>query len=336
MMNRQLNVGVIGLGRLGGLYGRYFLGRISGAKLVAVADINEELARSFADLNNVSRWYTDYHELLADEEVDAAVVVTTTQAHKEIVVEAARAGKPTFCEKPLSLSIDEALDMKTVIEQTGTYFQLGFMRRFDNGYAAARRSIESGSIGAPIVFKSSSRDPYRPSLEYLDPNNSGGLFTDCGIHDIDLARWLMGEIASVYSIGGVLAYPEMNEIGDVDNAIVTLRFAGGQVGAIDLSRSGVYGYDIRTEILGTKGTLKIGYLRETPLMILTKDGVTHDTVPYFMERFGQAYVTQLQDFVDNVRNDKPAPITCEDGIAALRVTLAATRSLKENKPVDVE
>ena len=335
-MNRQLNVGVIGVGRLGGLYGRYFLGRISGARLVAVADINEQLARSFADQNNVKRWHTDYRELLADEDVDAAVVVTTTQAHKEIVVEAARAGKPTFCEKPLSLSMDEALDMKAIIEQTGTFFQLGFMRRFDNGYAAARRSIESGSIGTPIVFKSSSRDPYRPSLEYLDPDNSGGLFTDCGIHDIDIARWLMGEIASVYSIGGVLAYPEMNEIGDVDNAIVTLRFAGGQVGVIDLSRSGIYGYDIRTEILGTKGTLKIGYLRETPLMILTKDGVSHDTVPYFMERFGQAYVTQLQDFVDNVRNDKPAPITCDDGIAALRVTLAATRSLKENRPIEVE
>lgn len=335
-MNRQLNVGVIGLGRLGGLYGRYFLGRISGAKLVAVADINEELARSFADQNNIKRWHTDYHELLADEEVDAVVVVTTTQAHKEIVIESARAGKPTFCEKPLSLSIDEALAMKATVEQTGSFFQLGFMRRFDNGYAAARRSIESGSIGMPIVFKSSSRDPYRPSLEYLDPNNSGGLFTDCGIHDIDLARWLIGEIASVYSIGGVLAYPEMQEIGDVDNAIVTLRFAGGQVGVIDLSRSGVYGYDIRTEVLGTKGTLKIGYLRETPLMILTKEGVTHDTVPYFMERFGQAYVTQLQDFVDNVRNDKPAPITCDDGIAALRVTLAATQSLKENRPVEVE
>jgi scyllo-inositol 2-dehydrogenase (NAD+) len=335
-MNRQLNVGVIGLGRLGGLYARYFLGRISGAKLVAVADINEELAASFAGQNNVQRWHTDYRELLANEEIDAVVVVTTTQAHKEIVVEAARAGKPTFCEKPLSLSIDEALDMKAIIEQTGSFFQLGFMRRFDNGYAAARRSIETGSIGTPIVFKSSSRDPYRPSLEYLDPNNSGGLFTDCGIHDVDLARWLIGEIASVYSIGGVLAYPEMKEIGDVDNAIVTLRFAGGQVGVIDLSRSGIYGYDIRTEILGTKGTLKIGYLRETPLMILTKEGVTHDTVPYFMERFEQAYVTQLQDFVDNVRNDKPAPITCDDGIAAMRVTLAATLSLKENRPVDVE
>ena len=158
------------------------------------------------------------------------------------------------------------------------------MRRFDAGYAAAKQKIESGVIGKPIVMKSSSRDPFRPSLEYLDPKNSGGLFTDCGIHDIDLARWFMGEVRSVYSIGGNLAYPEMDEIGDVDNAITTLQFESGSLGVIDLSRSGVYGYDIRTEILGTQGTLQIGYLRETPLMVLTKGNVGHDTVPYFMFR----------------------------------------------------
>ena len=335
-MNRQLNIGVIGLGRLGSLYANYFLGRISDAKLTAVVDINEPLAESFASQHNALRWHGDYREILADKNIDAIVIVTTTQAHKEIAVDCARARKPTFCEKPLSLSIAEALEMKAAIEQTGAFFQLGFMRRFDRGYAAAKRSIEEGSIGTPIVFKSSSRDPYRPSLEYLDPNNSGGLFTDCGIHDVDLARWLIGEVASVYSVGGVLAYPEMKGIGDVDNAIATLQFENGSIGVIDLSRSGVYGYDIRTEILGTKGTLKIGYLRETPLVVMTKEGVTHDTVPYFMERFDQAYVSQLQNFVDNVLNDKAPPITCDDGIAALRVTLAAAQSLKENRPVEVK
>jgi inositol 2-dehydrogenase len=334
-MNRQLKIGVIGVGRLGRLYSRYFLGRISGARLAAVADIDGEMARSFATDNSVPRWHTNYRDLLAADDIDAVVVVATTQAHKDIVVDSARAGKATFCEKPLSLSIDEALEMKATIARTGAFFQLGFMRRFDKGYAAAKRSIEEGAIGEPIVFKSSSRDPYRPSLDYLDPHNSGGLFTDCGIHDIDLARWLIGEIESVYSVGGVLAYPEMKEIGDVDNAIATLRFEDGPIGVIDLSRSGVYGYDIRTEILGTSGTLKIGYLRETPLVVMTKDGVTHDTVPYFMERFEHAYVAQLQNFVDNVLKETEPPITCDDGIAALRVTLAATKSLKEKRPVEV-
>jgi scyllo-inositol 2-dehydrogenase (NAD+) len=334
-MNRELKIGLIGVGRLGRLYSRYFLGRISGARLAAVADIDGEIAKSFATDNNVPQWHTNYRDILLGDSVDAVVVAATTQAHKDIVVDSAHAGKAIFCEKPLSLSIDEALEMKATIEQTKAFFQLGFMRRFDKGYAAAKRSIDDGAIGDPIVFKSSSRDPFRPSLEYLDPHNSGGLFTDCGIHDIDLARWLIGEIESVYSIGGVLAYPEMSEIGDVDNAITTLKFETGPIGVIDLSRSGVYGYDIRTEILGTTGTLKIGYLRETPLIVLTKNGVTHDTVPYFMERFEQAYVAQLQNFVDNVLKEKEPPITCDDGIAALRVTLAATRSLKEKQPVEV-
>ena len=209
------------------------------------------------------------------------------------------------------------------------------MRRFDKGYAAAKQKIDDGIIGTPIVFKSTSRDPFRPSLEYLNPQHSGGLLTDCGIHDMDLARWLVGEVASVYSIGGVLAYTEMKPVGDVDNAIASLTFESGALGVVDCSRSAIFGYDIRTEIMGTKGTLQVGYLRETPLYVLTKDGVTHDTVPYFMERFGQSYVDQLQNFVDYVRQGKPPAITCDDGIAALRISLAATQSLHEKRAVSL-
>ncbi len=332
-MNKKLNIGVVGLGRLGNLYARYFQGRISNATLVAVSDIAENVAESFAKEFSVPRWYKHYQELIADEEVDAVVIVTPTSLHKDVSIEAAGAGKAVFCEKPLSISMEESLAIKKAVEQTGIFFHLGFMRRFDKGYAAARNKIDEGQIGTPIVFKSSSRDPFRPSLEYLDPKHSGGLLTDCGIHDIDLARWLMGEVRSVYSIGDVLAYPEMKQIGDVDNAIATLTFDNGAIGVIDLSRSGIYGYDIRTEILGTKGTLQIGYLRETPLTVLTKEGVTHDTVPYFMERFGQSYVDQLQNFVDHLLQGKPPSITCDDGIAALQISLAATRSLHEKRPV---
>ena len=334
-MKRKINVGVIGLGRLGNLYASYLLGRIPHANLLAVSDIREMVAETFARENNVPNWFKNYRDLLAEKGIDSVVVATPTSTHKEIVVEAARQGKAIFCEKPLSLSLDEAEAMSQVIEQSGVFFHMGFMRRLDKGYAAAKRRIDEGAIGTPIVFKSSSRDPFRPSLEYLDPQQSGGLITDCGIHDIDLARWYCGEVRCVYSIGGNLAYPEMNEIGDVDNAITTLQFESGALGVIDMSRSGVYGYDIRTEILGTKGTIQIGYLRETPLLLLTKDGATHDTVPYFMERFEQAYIAQLQDFAENVILGRPPSITCGDGLAALRVSLAATLSLKEARPVAV-
>ncbi len=335
-MSKKLGIGVIGLGRLGSAYARYFTGRIAGATLVAVSDVNEAAAVSLGTELGISKQYSNHRDLIADKQVEGVVIVSPTSTHREIVLEAAKHGKAIFCEKPLSISLEEAREMQRVVEQTGVFFQMGFMRRFDKGYVAAKRKIEEGGIGTPVVFKSSSRDPYRPSLEYLDPAHSGGLFIDCGIHDLDLARWYMGEIASVYSIGGTLAYPEMKETGDIDNAITSLYFTSGALGTIDLSRNGVYGYDIRTEILGTEGTLKIGYLRETPIMVMTKDGITHDTVPYFTERFEQAYITQLQDFVENILQGKSPAVTCADGVAALQASAAATLSFKENRPVKIQ
>jgi len=334
-MVKKLGIGVIGLGRLGSSYAKYFTGRIAGGTLVAVSDVNETAVATLGAELGISKRYTRYQDLITDDEVDAVVIVSPTSTHKEIVFEAAKHDKPTFCEKPLSISLPEAQEMLRIVEETGVFFQMGFMRRFDKGYVAAKHKIDQGDIGTPVVFKSSSRDPYRPSLEYLDPVHSGGLFIDCGIHDLDLARWFMGEIASVYSIGGTLAYPEMKEIGDIDNAITSLYFTSGALGTIDLSRNGVYGYDIRTEILGTEGTLKIGYLRETPIMVMTKGGITHDTVPYFTERFEQAYITQLQDFVNNVFQSRPPGVTCADGVAALKASAAATLSFKENRPVTI-
>jgi scyllo-inositol 2-dehydrogenase (NAD+) len=332
-MDRRLGIGVIGLGRLGAAYAKYFTGRITGATLTAVSDVNKAAVTSSAALLGVSRVYSRYQDLITDETVDAIVIVSPTSTHREIVTEAANHGKPIFCEKPLSINLAEAREMLRVVEETNVFFQMGFMRRFDKGYVAARNKIEEGAIGTPVLFKSSSRDPYRPSLEYLDPAHSGGLLVDCGIHDLDLGRWFMGDIASVYSIGGTLAYPEMKTIGDIDNAVTSLYFASGALGVIDLSRNGVYGYDIRTEILGTEGTLKIGYLRETPIMVMTKYGITHDTVPYFTERFEQAYISQLQNFADNLLQNRPPAVTCADGVAALQASAAATMSYKEDRPV---
>src|SRR5262249_909131 len=153
---------------------------------------------------------------------------------------------------------------------------------FDAGYAGAKRQIDSGRIGTPLVFKATSRDPFRPSVEYADPKSSGGMLIDMGIHDFDLARWFMGEVRTVSAIGATIAYPELAAVGDIENAIASLTFASGKLGVVDLTRSGIYGYDIATDILGTEGTVRIGYLRETPITVLTKNAVTHDVVPYFM------------------------------------------------------
>jgi predicted dehydrogenase len=224
--------------------------------------------------------------------------------------------------------------MKDAIGRAGTFFQMGFMRRFDGGYAAAKKQIDAGRIGKPLVFKATSRDPFRPSLEYADPASSGGMLIDMGIHDFDLARWFMGDVRSASAIGATIAYPELATVGDIDNAIVSLTFATGTLGAVDLTRSGIYGYDISTEILGLEGTIRIGYLRETPIMVMTKaGGVSHDTVPYFMERFRDAYTNQLQDFARNVQQGKPAPISIDDGLEALRVGIAATRARESGTSV---
>ena len=319
----RLNVGLIGLGRLGRVYARDLSSRIAQTRLVAVADTNGAVAREVASQFDVPRSYEEPSQLIADKGVDAVVIVSPTHTHRELVVAALEAKKPTFCEKPPALTLAECAAMADAERRSGTFFQMGFMRRFDPGYAAAKRQIDEGRIGRPVVFKSTSRDPFPPSIEYANPKSSGGILIDMGIHDIDLARWFMGEVGSVQAVG------------DRDNVIATLTFADGRLGVIDLTRNGFYGYDISTELLGPEGTIRIGYIRETPLLVMTRNSVAHDTVPYFMERFERAYTLQLENFAENVLGGRPAPITIRDGVEALRVAVAATRACDTGQRVDV-
>jgi scyllo-inositol 2-dehydrogenase (NAD+) len=333
---KRLNVGLIGAGRLGRVYARDLAGRIPETRLAAVADPAGNVAKEIAAEFDVPRAYSDPLALIDDQGVEAIVIVTPTHVHREQVIAAAARKKPTFCEKPPALSLSEVAEMKRAIEKSGMFFQMGFMRRFDAGYAAAKKRIDEGRIGMPLVFKATSRDPFRPSLEYANPKSSGGMLIDMGIHDFDLARWFMGDVRTVSAIGATIAYPELETVGDIDNAIASLTFTSGKLGVVDLTRSGVYGYDISTEILGLEGTIRIGYLRETPIMIMTKaNGVSHDTVPYFMERFRDAYTNQLQNFAQNVLQDREPPITIDDGMEALRVGVAATRARETGTSVEV-
>ena len=199
----------------------------------------------------------------------------------------------------------------------------------------APKKVDDGVIGAPVLLTSTSRDPFRPPLEFCDPKVSGGLIADMGIHDFDVARMFMGDVRRVFATGCTLAYPEMVPIGDIDNAVINLVFESGGLGAVHLSRNAVFGYDIRAEVWGTKGSLQIGYWRQTPILVMTREGITHDAVPYFMERFEHAYLAQIQDFVNNVIDGKAPSITGADAVAALRISLAATRSFQENRPVEV-
>jgi predicted dehydrogenase len=317
------------------VYARDIASRVPRATLAAIADVDARAAEEVAAEWDVPRVYATPEELLDDRGIDAVAIVSPTKTHRPLAIASLERGHPTFCEKPPALSIEETAAIEQAVAKTGGFFQMGLMRRFDAGYAAARRQVQDGAIGVPVVFKSSSRDPKRTSLEYADPRSSGGMILDMGIHDFDIARWFMGEVASVTAIGGTLAYPELKTVGDIDNAIISLTFADGRLGVVDLSRNGVYGYDISTELLGTQGTLRIGYLRETPILVMTPNHVAHDTVPYFMERFASAYTAQLVNFVDNVLEGRPAPVTIKDGMQAMRIAVAATKACATGERVPV-
>jgi predicted dehydrogenase len=253
-----------------------------------------------------------------------------------VIQDAAAAGKHIFSEKPLAQTLEMCDQAIAAVEKTGVKLQLGFMRRFDPAYAMAKHKIEAGEIGTPVMFRSSSRDPKRTSLEFARRENSGGLIMDMGVHDFDLARWLMdSEVVRVHSEGGCLVYPELNDVGDIDNAMINLKFASGAMGNIDVSRNAVYGYDIRSEVLGSEGSLLIGKLQQTAVLSMTRSGVTHDTVPYFMERFGEAYAAEIRDFVNCILEDRPPSVTGLDARRATEIGIAATRSLDEGRPVDI-
>jgi scyllo-inositol 2-dehydrogenase (NAD+) len=332
----SIRIGLIGTGRMGKVYANTLAFGMPEVNLTAVADPNEAALAEAKSHYHISWATLDYRELLESKEIDAVIIASPTSTHARVVMDAAAAGKHIFCEKPLSQNLEECDQAIAAVHRAGVKLQMGFMRRFDPSYKMAYQQIQQGVIGKPVMFKSVSRDPRRTSLEFARRENSGGMIMDMGVHDFDLARWLMGsEVCKVYSEGACIAYPELKEVGDIDNVVINLRFTNDAVGNIDISRNAVYGYDIRTEVLGTEGSLWIGYLQQTPTLVLTRQGVTHDTVPYFMERFGFAYGEEVRVFVNHILNGTEPDVTGADARAATRIGIAATESLDEGRPVEI-
>ncbi|HLY28461.1 MAG TPA: inositol 2-dehydrogenase [Aggregatilineales bacterium] len=331
------NIGVIGLGRMGQVYANHVAKQVENANLVAIADPRVEVRDEFKARLGTIVAYDDYHDLLNEADLQGVIIATPTSTHREIVIAAAQAGKAIFCEKPTSLSLATTDEMIAAVDSAGVIFQVGFMRRFDEGYVEARRKIDEGVIGRPVTIRSIGRDPFRTSLEFANPAVSGGLIVDMAIHDFDVLRWLMGdEVERVYTESAALVYPELQTIGDADNVQVVLRFKNGALGNVEVSRTAVYGYDIQCEVVGEKGTVQIGYLRQTPILTLTKEGVLHDVVPHFPQRFGKAYTKQIEHFVECIVNDKTPMVSGADGRAALQIALAATISQREGRVVQVQ
>lgn len=327
-----IRIGVIGAGRIGRMHAAHLAQRVAGAELAGITDVVAGQAQAVAQALGVAA-YPDHQALLADPRVDAVAICSSTDTHAALIMAAAAAGKPIFCEKPIALdlaTIDAAL---AAVRRAGVVLQIGFQRRFDPGFAAARQSIVAGQIGRPEVLRITSRDPQPPPLSYL--TTSGGLFLDMMIHDFDMARFLMGdEVVSVAACAANLVDPAIGALGDVDSAIVTLQFATGAIGAIDNSRRAVYGYDQRAEVLGSAGALLVANPQQHGTTRLAADGSHAAGLPYFfIERYTEAYIAELRQFVECLGSGTAPAVSGADGRAPVVMALAAARSWHERRPV---
>ena len=333
-MTRRVKMAVIGTGRMGSVHARNIARQIPEAELVAVCDIRLEVAQAVADELGIQRVVKDYHDLLADPEIEAILIASSTNTHAFIMKDVAAAGKHIFCEKPLALelaNIDEALD---AVARAGVKLQVGFNRRFDKSYQRVRAIVASGEIGRPCILRITNRDPDFPAMEFL--RVSGGLFLDLAIHDFDMIRYQLGEVEEIYAMGGVLVNPELNEFGDIDTDVIVLKFVNGALGTIDNSRKAVYGYDQRLEVFGSNGTVMANNEAETTVVKGNTDGFLAAKPPYFfMQRYAPCYVEEVRQFVACVRDDLPTPTNGADGRAAVVLGYAAWKSLRENRPVKI-
>ena len=329
----HVNVAVIGLGRIGRLHAENLAHRIPQAKLTAISDINPETLNRCAAELGVSVAVQDRRAILDRPDVDAVAICSSTDTHAQMIEEAAAAGKHIFCEKPIDLDlarIDRAL---AAADKAGVKLQIGFNRRFDPSFRRARELVAAGKIGRPHLLRITSRDPQPPPLEYI--RISGGIFLDMTIHDFDMARYLIGrEVTEVQAAGAVLVDPKIGEAGDIDTAVVTLRFENGAIGVIDNSRKSVYGYDQRAEVFGSEGMVAVS--NRTPDSATVSDPAgLHSSLPlfFFLERYAESYLAEMQEFVTCVLDNKSPSVTGADGRFAAVMAYAARKSCQENRPV---
>ncbi len=331
---RRLNIGIIGAGRIGQVHAENITFRLRNANLVGISSGSRQLAER-CSLEHGCQPFYDYHELIEDPRVDAVCICSASNAHNAQIVAAARAGKHIFCEKPIDTDlagIDHAL---SEVRKAGVKLQVGFNRRFDQNYRRVREGIASGEIGNPHMIHIISRDPSPPTLEYI--KNSGGIWLDCAIHDMDMCRYLIGdEVDEVYTLGAVNVDQKIKEYGDVDTSIVSLRFKNGVIGTIDNSRKAVYGYDQRCEVLGSGGSIMINNNYQNSAVISTATEVRRDLpLNFFMDRYTDSFITEMNAFCETVLNDGPNMCTGLDGRAPVVIAMAAKKSYTEGRPVKI-
>jgi myo-inositol 2-dehydrogenase/D-chiro-inositol 1-dehydrogenase len=334
-MTDRLNIGVIGAGRIGRLHAEHLAYRIPAANPLAVADVALEVAQVCATRCRIPQALADYRAIVENPDIQAVAICSATDTHAQIIEEAAIAGKHIFCEKPIDLSLERIDRALAAVERAGVKLQIGFNRRFDANYLRVRQAAERGEVGQPQLLHIVSRDPAPPPIEYV--RVSGGLFLDMTIHDFDMARFLLGEeVVEVYATGGVMVDPAIGAAGDLDTALVVLKFAGGAIGTIDNSRRAVYGYDQRVELFGSAGAISTANNYPNTALISGAEGVRRDLpLNFFMDRYVESYLSEMSAFVEAVLHDRPTPVGGLDGRAPVVIALAARKSYDENRPVRV-
>lgn len=334
-MTERVRIGVIGTGTLGMHHCRTLALLIPEAELAVVADHNEEAARAAATISSETSVVTNYRAILDDRSIQAVVIVAPNDTHAQLIVEAANAGKDIFCEKPLALTLADADSALEAVASNSVKLQIGFQRRFDPAYRAARSAILAGDQGRIELIVGTTRDLAPPPASYLE--RSGSFFADTAIHDYDALRFLTGlEITDVFATAATMVLEETSKRPMRDTAITLLRLENGALATITNSRRSTYGYDVRIDVAGSKGRLSLGEERRTAVRTYTEAGVSHDFVGSYWELFEAAYVAELRHFVQCVAEDRAPEVTGEDGRKALQIALLAERSSEEGRWLSID
>lgn len=332
----MVNIGIIGAGRIGKVHLKSISYNIKNAAVLAVADpfLDEETENFIKDLG-VPKITKDCREILNDPKIDAVMVCSSTDTHAPISLEAIKAGKHVFCEKPVDHSVEKIEEVENALKGTNLKFQVGFNRRFDHNFAAIKKAVDDGKVGTPQIIKITSRDPEPPNPRYIKA--SGGIFLDMTIHDFDMAAFLSGSYAvEVFAQPAVLIDPEIGALDDFDTAIITLKMANGALVVIDNSRKAAYGYDQRAEVFGSKGAAISSNDTLSSVKIADDKGISGEKPLYFfLERYMQSFTEEIRQFVDAIENDTETPVGIEAGLRSVKTALAAKKSALEHIPVKI-
>ena len=334
---KKLRIGIAGLGRLGKVHAQNIAYKIPNAELVAACSIVQAELDYAKETFGITQLYTDYREMLEKADIDAVVIVTTSSEHCWQIEAALDAGKHVFSEKPLGVDVAQCKQAEAAVERhPALTFMLGFMRRYDKSYSYAKKKIEEGAIGTPYLVKATGIDP-ETAVEgaiRFSPT-SGGIFLDMGIHDIDLMRWFLGsEVSEVYAMGATFKHPEFKEAGDDETGVAVFKFANGAMGMTHVGRTAPHGYHVETEIVGTEGTIRISAVPEkNQAMIYNNHGACTECVGSFPERFDEAYLIEMEEFVDCALNGKQPGTTVYDGTKSTAIGYATTEAWKTGKAI---